>query len=362
MVKSWFENDNVLFYIILGATVTLGIVLNVMFARMVKRLFNKTRIGQDEIRLIIKKIKWPVICIILSLAAMVAITSYQGTVYYEYALYKTFNLTLIFGIAWALVSMVIVLKAIMLSKYDLTAKDNLGARKVFTQYDILERIVIAVIVIVTVSVALMSFQSIREIGVSLFASAGIIGIIIGLAAQKLIGVFLAGIQLAITQPIRIDDVVIVEGEWGWIEDINLTFVVIKIWDKRRLVVPTTYFIEKPFQNWTRVSADILGTVFIYTDYTFPVEALRQEVGRLLKETDLWDGQTNVLQVTDTNDKTMELRVLVSAPDSPTAWDLRVWLREKLITFIQQEYPDSLPKTRVVLGRDGEFKTPKDWSE
>ena len=159
---------------------------------------------------------------------------------------------------------------------------------------------------------------------------------------------LAGFQIAITQPIRIDDVVIVENEWGWIEEINLTYVVVRIWDKRRLIVPTTYFIEKPFQNWTRVSADILGTVFIYTDYSVPIDLLRKAYLDMLKETELWDGKVGVLQVTNATDRVMEIRALMSAENSPTAWDLRVLIREKLIVYLQEQHPESLPRTRVEL--------------
>ena len=194
----------------------------------------------------------------------------------------------------------------------------------------------------------MLFESVRSVGVSIFASAGIAGLIIGLAAQKALGSILAGLQIAITQPIRLDDVVIVENEWGWIEEINLTYVVVRIWDKRRLVVPSTYFLDRPFQNWTRTSADILGTVFIYTDYTIPFEPLRKELTRLLESSPHWDGKVNVLQVTDAKETTLEIRALMSAATSPLAWDLRVYIREKLIEFIQKEYPQCLPRTRVVL--------------
>ena len=192
----------------------------------------------------------------------------------------------------------------------------------------------------------MSFDSIKSVGVSVLTSAGLAGIIVGFSAQKALGTLLAGIQIAFTQPIRLDDVVIVEGEWGTIEEITLTYVVIKIWDKRRLVVPTTYFIEKPFQNWTRNNSDILGTVFIYTDYNVPFDKLRDELTRLLNSTNLWDGKANVLQVTDAKENYVEIRALMSASSSPKAWDLRVFVREKLITYIQTNYPESFPKTRV----------------
>ncbi|MDH3556523.1 MAG: mechanosensitive ion channel family protein, partial [Deltaproteobacteria bacterium] len=178
--------------------------------------------------------------------------------------------------------------------------------------------------------------------------AGIVGIIVGLAAQKSISTLFAGIQMAITQPIRIDDVVIVENEWGRIEEITLTYVVVRIWDLRRLIVPITYFLEKPFQNWTRISADLLGTVFLYVDYTVPVEAVRAELKRILESSPLWDKQVCTLQVTNATDRTLELRALMSAADSPRAWELRCDVREKLIGFIRQNYPDGLPKVRAEL--------------
>jgi len=236
----------------------------------------------------------------------------------------------------------------LLKKYDIGQADNLKDRKVHTQYNILEKIVVFIIIVVASAITLMLFEGVRKVGISLFASAGVAGLIVGLSAQKALGSILAGLQIAITQPIRLDDVVIVENEWGWIEEINLTYVVVRIWDKRRLVVPSTYFLERPFQNWTRTSADILGTVFIYADYTVPVEALRKELTRILEASPHWDGQVNVLQVTDAGEHTLELRALMSAATSPAAWDLRVHVREHLIAFLQRKYPGSLPRTRVLV--------------
>ncbi len=258
------------------------------------------------------------------------------------------KLALIFVITWFVIRSINLSREVILRQYDISEKDNLKARKIYTQFRVLENIIIFIVILVAIAIALMTFDGIRRIGVSLFASAGVAGIIIGFAAQKLIASVLAGFQIALTQPIRIEDVVIVENEWGWIEEITLTYVVVRIWDKRRLIVPSTYFIENPFQNWTRVSADILGTVFIYTDYTVPVDELRKELTRILEGTDLWDGQTNVLQVTNAKDHTLEIRALMSAVDSPTAWDLRVLVREKLISFLQLKYPGSLPKTRIEM--------------
>ncbi len=262
----------------------------------------------------------------------------------------------VFIFAWTLIQAVTVVRISLLERYDVEAEDNLKARKVHTQFRMLGNIIKFLIIVLAIGIGLMTFESIRHFGVSLLASAGIAGIILGFAAQKLIATILAGLQLAITQPIRIDDVVIVDGEWGRIEEMTLTYVVVRIWDKRRLIVPTIYFIENAFQNWTRVSADILGTVFLYTDYTLPVDAVREELTRILKDSKHWDGLVNVVQVTDAKERTMEVRALMSADDSGTAWDLRVEVREKLITFIQNNYPQCLPTTRVQL--DSDIESPK----
>ncbi len=258
---------------------------------------------------------------------------------------------LIAGTTWLLIEVVSKLKNKLLRRFDITKEDNLKSRKLHTQINLLEKVIVFLIILVGVGLILMSIESIREVGIGIFASAGVVGIIIGLSAQKIVGALLAGIQIAITQPFRVDDAVLVENEWGWIEEVNLTYIVVRIWDKRRLVLPSTYFLEKPFQNWTRTTADIIGSVFIYTDYTISFDALRKELTRLLESTELWDQKVNVLQVTDAKESTLEIRILVSAKNSPTAWDLRVYIREKMIEFIQKNYPQSLPKTRVMLEAD-----------
>jgi small-conductance mechanosensitive channel len=262
------------------------------------------------------------------------------------------SILLIVSLAWAGIALIRISKNIFLEKYDVSKENNLRSRKFQTQFNIMERIAVFLIILISIGLVLMLFEDVKRIGLSLFASAGVAGVIIGLAAQRVIGAVLAGIQIAITQPIRLDDVVIIEGEWGRIEEITLTYTVVRIWDQRRLVVPSTYFFEKPFQNWTRTSAEILGTVFIYTDYRVSFEALRKELTRLLESTPLWDKRVNVLQVTDAKQNGIEVRALMSAKDSPTAWDLRVFIREKLIEFLQKNYPESLPKTRVLIEGDG----------
>ncbi|WP_321997371.1 mechanosensitive ion channel domain-containing protein [Draconibacterium orientale] len=271
---------------------------------------------------------------------------------------KAGSILLIVSIAWSLMAILRAFKKVILSKFDTSKEDNLRQRKFLTQFNIMESIIYFLIVLIAIGASLMLFEEVRQLGISLFASAGVAGIIIGFAAQKLIATVLAGLQIAITQPIRIDDVVVIENEWGRIEEITLTYVVVKIWDQRRLVVPSTYFFEKPFQNWTRTSAEILGTVFLYTDYHVSFDALREELTRLLDSTPLWDKRVNVLQVTDAKEYGVEIRALVSAKDSPTAWDLRVFIREKMIEFIQKNYPESLPRTRVVF-EQGEQKSTTD---
>jgi small-conductance mechanosensitive channel len=259
-------------------------------------------------------------------------------------------LLLIVLVAWLLIRMTYVLEDYVTNRFDVGVKDNLKARKIYTQLKVLKRIAIIIVSILAFGTMLMTFERVRQLGTTILASAGVAGIVIGMAAQRTIATFIAGIQIAITQPIRVDDVVIVENEWGRIEEITLTYVVVRIWDLRRLIVPITYFIEKPFQNWTRISADILGTVFLYTDYTVPVDAVREQLHKILTASENWDGKVCVLQVTNATDRTMELRALMSAADASIAWTLRCEVREKLIEFIKTEYPQALPKVRAELNR------------
>jgi small-conductance mechanosensitive channel len=259
---------------------------------------------------------------------------------------------IIANVGWLSVKLVHSVRDIILGRYDIEAKDNLQARRIYTQLRVIGHILTAAIIVFAVALSLLVFPKVRQIGVSLLASAGVAGIILGFAAQKTLGNIIAGIQLAFAQPIRLDDVVIVENEWGWIEEITLTYVVVRIWDLRRLVVPISHFVEHPFQNWTRTSADLLGTVFIYADYTVPVQEVRGELSRILRSSGRWDGKVDVLQVTNATERTVELRALMSATDSPTAWDLRCEVREKLLRFLQDKYPECLPRVRVDTERGG----------
>jgi small-conductance mechanosensitive channel len=248
-------------------------------------------------------------------------------------------------VGWTIVVLTELAGDIISERYSMDSPDNLGARRIRTQTQVLQRIVTLTVSIVTASIMLMTFPAVRHVGVSLLASAGLAGLIVGMAARSTLSNLIAGVQVALTQPIRIEDAIVLEGEWGWIEEINTTYVVVRLWDLRRLIVPLSYFIEKPFQNWTHTTANILGTVMIYVDYTAPVQALREELRRILETTELWDKKTWALQVTDATERTIQIRALMSARNGPAAFDLRCYVRERLVQFLRDTYPLALPKQR-----------------
>jgi small-conductance mechanosensitive channel len=268
----------------------------------------------------------------------------------EYAgvLAKGSSILLIVAVAIILFQAVSLGEKVVLTEYDIKASDNLQARKVYTQIHVLSKTLYVIIGLFTIASVLMLFEEVRRLGTSILASAGVVGVILGFAAQKTIANLFAGFQLAMTQPIRLDDVVIVEGEWGRIEEITLTYVIIHIWDDRRLVVPLSYFIEKPFQNWTRASAELLGSVFVWVDYTLPLDEARKALKEIIENHPLWDKRFWNLQVTDATEKTMQIRVLATAADSSKSWDLRCAIREKFIAYIQKNHPQSLPQLRARL--------------
>jgi small-conductance mechanosensitive channel len=256
------------------------------------------------------------------------------------------GLLLIAATVWLLVRAISGFTEGFLTKFPATVADNLQARRIHTQGRVLSRTAMSVVVVVGIGMMLMTFPGARQMGASLLASAGVIGIVAGLAAKPVFSNLIAGLQLALAQPIRIDDVLVVEGEWGRVEEITGTFVVVRIWDERCLILPLTYFIEKPFQNWTRSSAQLLGSVFFYVDFGMPIAPLRGELERIVRAAPEWDGRSFVLQVTDTTERTMQLRVLATAATSGLAFDLRCRIREGLIDFMQREYPQFLPRLRI----------------
>jgi small-conductance mechanosensitive channel len=250
-------------------------------------------------------------------------------------------------IGWAAIIALHITADLYLRRFRLDVDDNLLARKHNTQVRVLSRTIDVLVAIITLSAALMTFPAVRQYGISLFASAGVAGIVVGLAARPVLSNLMAGVQLAMTQPIRLYDAVTVENEHGTIEEITSTYVVVKLWDWRRLIVPLTYFIEKPFQNWTREGAALIGNVMIYVDYRAPVELIRAKFNDILKQSNKWDGNIAALQVTDFKEATMELRCLMSARTGGTVFDLRCEVREKLIAFLQREHPEALPHSRQI---------------
>ena len=265
---------------------------------------------------------------------------------------------LIAALSFLIIRGINAVQAALLSRHRMDVPDNLSARKIYTQVSVIRKIIVSAVVILATGSILMLFDPVRQFGTSILASAGIAGVVIGFAAQKTLGNVLAGIQIALTQALLIDDIVVVEGEFGQIEEITLTYVVVRTWDLRRLVLPITYFVEKPFQNWSRVSTDLLGTVILYLDYQVPMGELRKELKRLVENNPKWDRKVCGLQVTDAKQSTIEVRALVSSTDPGKAFDLRCEVREGLIQFLCRNYPESLPCVRIEEPSDEEIQRRK----
>jgi len=258
------------------------------------------------------------------------------------------KISMIAMLTWAAIQAVRMTRDIIVSRSLQGGGNNLDVQRINTQVSILVKIIVRVLLVVGISSVLITFPQIRELGISILASAGIAGVIFGFAAQKSLGSVLAGVQIAFTQPIKIGDEIVVEHESGVVEEINLTYVVMRTVDKRHFVIPINYFIDHIFQNWTRNSSELVGVVYIEVDYTAPVNKIREELDIILQETDLWDGRIKSLQVSNAKSQTIELRILVSACNPAAAWNLRCYVREKIITFLQNNYPQCLPKMRLEL--------------
>lgn len=270
------------------------------------------------------------------------------------------TLLLILSLTWAAVCCTSAIGEVIVTLNPVLEGQWKRARKVETQTRFLVRGLNILIVIIGLGAALMTFEGVRHVGGSLLASAGIGGIVLGFAARPVLGNLLAGMQIALTQPFRIDDVLHVQGEWCWVEEVTATYVVLRVWDLRRLIVPLQWFIENPFQNWSRNTTDMMGTVFLWLDYAVPVDPLREEFARLLRQAPQWDGRTETVQVTDSNERALQIRFLMGAPDSSKAWELRCAVREGLVTFVQNHYPEHLPRVRARLmdGSDMAPETPE----
>jgi len=265
------------------------------------------------------------------------------------------EILLVLSLGWLAIGGVYVCQALLLRRFDITAADNLRARRLHTQVQFLRRLAIGAVILLDAAALLWSMHNpgLWKYGTGLLASAGLASLFLASAAKSTVSNLLAGMQIALSEPIRIDDVVVISGEWGRIAEITSTYVVVNIWDQRTLIVPLSFFIEQPFTNWTRTGADILGTAFLYLDYSVPTEPLRQELQRIAKDSPLWDGRVCGLQVTNLSEKTMELRCLVSSSDSGKNFDLRCLVREKMIEFVRDNYPDALPTMRIQARGGGE---------
>ena len=327
------------------------LIIAVFVARAMHRLFFRlvTQFvsGMDLFwRSLVSRTEGPtrlaVVVVALAITATVAPLNTGETIIVRHGLLLCFIALL----AWTAHTALHIWVTVYLRRFKLDAEDNLLARKHVTQTRILRRVAATIIFTIALATALMTLESVQQYGVSLLASAGAAGLVIGLALQPVLKNLIAGVQLAVTQPIRIDDALLVEGEWGNVEEITATYVVVRIWDWRRLILPLSYFIENPFQNWTRESSALIGTVMIYLDYTVPVDALREKVEEIAAASKLWDRKVVNVQVTDFRESVMEIRILVSASSSSRQFDIRCEMREKLIAFIQQNYPSALPRLRT----------------
>ena len=284
------------------------------------------------------------------LALQFVIAAAPEDLYLRQITVQTLAILLIAALTWGVIRIIGGVGEAVVRLHPATVSDNLQARRVQTQTRVLTRTIKFFALIIGCASILMTFPDLRQIGASLLASAGVIGVVAGIAARPVFGNLIAGLQIALTQPIRLDDVVIIEGEWGRIEEITATYVVVKIWDERRLVVPLQWIIQNPFQNWTRTGSQLLGTVFLWLDYRVPLAPLRDELQRVCKEAPEWDGRVAMLQVTEANERAIQVRGLVSAGDASKAWDLRCRVREALIDFLQREHPEALPRVRAELDK------------
>jgi small-conductance mechanosensitive channel len=334
-------------WLIAGSVAGGAVVLSLIAHRVV--FFIATRFSQKRHsqfgQSFVQRARKPALFVFPLMALVAALPAAPFPYNVRVVLQRVLGLAVIAAIGWAIILLVELLSDAIYFRYAIDVADNLSARRIRTQTQVLNRIAVVVVVLVTVAIMLMTFPEVRHIGISLLASAGLAGLVVGMAARSTLASLIAGIQIAMTQPIRIEDALVVEGEWGWVEEISMTYVVIRIWDMRRLIVPLTYFIEKPFANWTRTSSELMGIVMLYADYSLPVEDARQELHRLLEASDLWDQKAWGLQVTDATEKTMQLRALMSATNGSRLWDLRCYIREGMIRYIESKHPESLPLAR-----------------
>ena len=335
---------------LVGLCLVIGTIFIALFVHGIAARITKRALGErwPAVTLLLQRIAGPArLALCLAAVALVLPLAPLNDVLRE-QLRHFFIVAVIALIGWITVRAVDIGAARYLQRFRLDTDENFLARKHVTQVRVFKRVIDTLIIIIAVSTALMTFESVKQYGVSLFASAGAAGLILGLAARPLLSNLIAGVQIAITQPIRIEDAVIIENEWGWVEDIASTYVVIRLWDWRRMVVPLSYFIERPFQNWTRDTQSLIGAIAFHVDYCTDVSKIRQRLEQAVRESKLWDGAVVNLQVIEASPRAIELRALVSARSAPQSWDLRCEIREKLLAFIREEMPEAFPRERAMV--------------
>ena len=339
---------------VLGVVVLVAVIIHVLLFRALFRFGWRTATAQRMRH----RLKWPA----RSITALVALLLALPVTRLDEELVETARhvvlVAIIVAVAMLLIRGIRVVEENLVAEIDLEVRDNLTARRRLTQVLVLRRVATVAIAVLAGAAILLTFEEARSIGASVLASAGVVGILAGIAGRTTIGNMVAGLQIVLSEPIRLEDVVVVEDEWGYVEEVTLTYVVIRLWDRRRLVLPTSYFVEHPFENWTRERAQVIGEVSLYLDHRAPVEGLRVELDRVLRGSERWDGDVSVLQVIDTTEHTIHVRALMSAEDAPTAWDLRCEVREQLIRWLRENHPEGLPKQRILVVSDGEFAEPE----
>jgi small-conductance mechanosensitive channel len=332
--------------IALCLAIVLAYFLHALSFRLLRRM-KKKDLPQTALFRILNRLRGPARAILIFSAIFFALQFIALPLYIANVVYKAIGVLWFLALGWLMAVSVYLAEDLLLSRYKMAVADNLQARRIRTQLQVLRRLSLGLVILVDLGLVLSVFHDSRiwQYGAGLLASAGVASLVLAAAAKSTVSNVLAGIQIAVSEPIRIDDVVIVEGEWGKVEEITTAYVVINCWDKRRLVVPLTYFIENPFQNWTRRSSDLLGTAFLYVDYSVPVEPIREELTRILESCSQWDGVVNSVQVTNLSEHAMEIRCLVSSANSSDLFDLRCIVREKMVDFLRKNYPDAFPQTR-----------------
>ncbi len=331
------------------AVVAAALAAHIAIWRLILRVM-RDRVFAEELR---RWCRWPARVVVVLAAVLLVFSVTRPRPTLRGTALDVLLLGLIAATGWLAVRLARVAESAAMRRYDVEVPDNLRARRIRTQVRVLRRVVTVGIILLALATMLLTFPQGRAIGASLLAGAGIFGVIAGVAARSTVGNLIAGLQIAFAEPIRLGDVVVVEGEWGHVEEITLTYVIVRLWDRRRLVLPSSWFLEHPVQNWTRYSADILGTVHLYVDYSTSVDGVRAEFERIVKASALWDGNVALLQVVDATERTMVLRALVSANTAPDSWDLRCEVRERLLAWLRREQPEALPRLRAEVDALGD---------